>query len=223
MPNIRGVSAWRLLVYQKHLSRRIWNTLYVKFLYNIDFDIGEDRIEACHRLTKSDCTIVKFSRRKDCQHLMNIKKGLKDLNSTNLSFPEGTKIYVNDRLCPQYRGLWNECKKRGNDKKIYWYFTVYGALRFKQVENGPYKTIPHVNNLRALLPRSKFPCLELFRYLQAVLFVLIINKSQFFHYDQIIVTSVNLLHLIDRHFYNSLLFFKKHVFLLFSNIHVTKL
>ena len=95
-----------------------------KVFNSIGFDIEEDRIEACHRLTKSDRTIVKFSRRKDCQHLMRIKKGLKDLNPTNLSFPEGTKIYVNDSLCPYYRGLWNECKKLWNNKKIYSYFTV---------------------------------------------------------------------------------------------------
>ena len=30
---------------------------------------------------------------------MRIKKGLKDLSPTNLSFLEGTKIYVNDSLC----------------------------------------------------------------------------------------------------------------------------
>ena len=57
-----------------------------KVFNSIAFDIGEDRIEACHRLSKSDRTIVKFSRRKDCQHLMRIKKGLK----------EGAKIHVND-------------------------------------------------------------------------------------------------------------------------------
>ena len=66
---------------------------------------GEDRTEAFHRLTKSDGIIVKFSQRKDCQYLLRIKKGLKDLNPTNLSFPKDTKIYVNDSLCPYYRGL----------------------------------------------------------------------------------------------------------------------
>ena len=30
-----------------------------KVVISIGFDIGEDRIEACHRLTKSDHTIVK--------------------------------------------------------------------------------------------------------------------------------------------------------------------
>ena len=111
-------------------------------VFNITgFDIGEDRIEACHRLTKSDRTIVKFSRRKDCQHLMHIKKGLKDLNPAILSFPEGTKIYVNDSLGPYYNRLWNECKKIWNDKKIYSYFTINGTVTTKRVENGPYKSI----------------------------------------------------------------------------------
>ena len=71
-----------------------------KFFNSNSFDIDEDRIEACHRLTKSDRTVVTFSRRKDCQHLMRIIKGLEDRNSRNLSFPEGTKIYVSDSLCP---------------------------------------------------------------------------------------------------------------------------
>ena len=83
-----------------------------KVFNSFGFIMGEDRIEACHQLTKSDRTIVKYSRRKDCEHLMGIKKGLKYLNPTNLSFPEGTEIYVNDR------GLWNEYKKLWNNKKV---------------------------------------------------------------------------------------------------------
>ena len=125
-----------------------------KVFNSIGFDIEEDRIEALHRL-KSDRTIVKFSRRKDCQHLMRIKKELKDLNPANLSFPEGTKIHVNDSLCPYYRGLWKECKKLWNNKKIYSYFTVNGTVRFKQAENGPYKSITHINDLRALFPEEQ--------------------------------------------------------------------
>ena len=81
---------------------------------------------------------------------MRIKQRLKDVNPTNLSFPEGTKIYVNDSLCPYNRGLWNEVKKLWNNKKIYSYFTVNGTVRIKQAENGPYKNIAHVNDLRAL-------------------------------------------------------------------------
>ena len=125
-----------------------------KVFNSIGFDIEKDRIEDCHHLTKSDRTIAKFSQRKDCQHLMCIIKGLKDLNPTNLSFPEGTKIYVNDNLCPYYRGLWNECRKICNNTKICSYFTANGTVRIKQVENGPYKGITHINDLRALFPEE---------------------------------------------------------------------
>ena len=86
---------------------------------------------------------------------MRIKKGLKDLNPTNLGFPEGTKIYVNDSLYPYYMGLWNECKKLWNNKKVYSYFTVNGTVRIKQFENGPYKSIIHVNDWRALFPEQQ--------------------------------------------------------------------
>ena len=68
-------------------------------------------------------------------------------------------------------GLWNKCKKLWNNKKIYLYFTDNGTVRIKQVGNNPYKRIIHVNNLRALFPEEQIPCLEFFRYLQAVVFV----------------------------------------------------
>ena len=87
----------------KHTTCQVFNSF--------GSDIGEGIIEVCHRLVKSKCTTITFSRRKDWQHLMRIKKGLKDLDTTNLSFPEGTKIYLNNRLCPYYRGLCNEYKK----------------------------------------------------------------------------------------------------------------
>ena len=79
---------------QKTVESKDLEHTVCKVFNSIGFNIGKDRIEVCNRLTKSDRTIVKFSRRKDCQHLMRIKKGLKYLNLTNLSFPEGTKIYV---------------------------------------------------------------------------------------------------------------------------------
>ena len=43
-------------------------------------DISPDRIEACHRVGRTnDTVIVTFSRRKDCQHVWNIKKDLRQL------------------------------------------------------------------------------------------------------------------------------------------------
>ena len=43
--------------------------------------------------------------------MIRVKKDLKDLNPVDLDFPEGTQLFINDSLCPYYRGHWNECKK----------------------------------------------------------------------------------------------------------------
>ena len=121
-----------VIVFPKRVESKDLEHIACKVFNSIGFGIEEDRIEACHWLTKSDHAI-KLSRRKDCQHLMRIKKGLKDLNPTNLSFPEGTKIYVDVSLCPYYRGLLDECKKLWNNKKIYLYFTVNGTVRINHL------------------------------------------------------------------------------------------
>ena len=40
-------------------------------------------------------------------------------------------------------------------KKNYSYFTVNSTVKIKQVENGPYKSITHVKDLRALFPEER--------------------------------------------------------------------
>ena len=81
---------------------------------------------------------------------MRIKKGLKDLNPTNLSFPEGTKIYVNDSLCPYYRDYGMNARNFGIIRFILTLLLM--VVRIKQVQNGPYKSITHINDLRVLFP-----------------------------------------------------------------------
>ena len=64
--------------------------------------IHPDFVDDCHRLGKnSDRVIIKFSRRKD----------LKDLNTYALDLPKGTKIFVNQTLCPYYRMSWSKSKR----------------------------------------------------------------------------------------------------------------
>ena len=150
MPNIRDMRAIPKTIESKNLEQ-----IVCKIFNIISFDIEEGRIETCHRFTKSERTIVKFSGKNDRQYLMLVKVGLKDLDTTNLSFAEGTKIDINNSLCPYSRVLWNECKKLWNNKKIYSYFIVNSTVRIKQVENGPYKSITHVNDFRAPFPEEQ--------------------------------------------------------------------
>ena len=128
-----------------------------RILHHIGVNISGDKIEACHRLGKnSDRTIVKFSSRKDCEHTMRVKKDLKDLDATDLDLPAGTKLYINDSLCPYYRELWNEAKKLWNKKKIFSYFTVSGTVRIRLQEKGPYIIITHIDDLKELFPDEDF-------------------------------------------------------------------
>ena len=61
-----------------------------KVLQHNRAEICEEKIESCHHLNnkkKSDRTIVQFSRMKDCEQVMRVKKDLKDLNPTDSDFP----------------------------------------------------------------------------------------------------------------------------------------
>ena len=75
-------------------------------------DISPDRIEACHRVGRTnDTVIVKFSRRKDCQHVWSVKKDLKKLTLDDFELPGNSKLFINRSLCPYYKML---CLKARN-------------------------------------------------------------------------------------------------------------
>ena len=93
-----------------------------RVLHHIGVGITGEGIEACHRLKKqSDRTVVKFLRRKDCEHFMRKKSELRKLKPSELNLPNGTKLYINENLCPYYRGLWNQCKKLWNKQGIFFF------------------------------------------------------------------------------------------------------
>ena len=58
-----------------------------------------------------------ISRTKDSEQLRKVKKDLKDLNPTDLDFPEGSRLFINDTLCPYYKVLWIKYKKLWINKK----------------------------------------------------------------------------------------------------------
>ena len=51
-------------------------------------NIPSNRIEACHRVSKKSATvIVKFSRRKDCQQVLAVKKDLRKIKMVDVDLP----------------------------------------------------------------------------------------------------------------------------------------
>ena len=120
------------------LSRR-FATWFRKFVWICDHDI-----QACHHLKDKNWTIVKFTNKKDCQ--------LKGLDPAGVDLPEGTKIFINESLCPYYRGIWNKCKKLRVKQKVHQYYTINCLTRLQIEEFGQAKIITHMVDLQNLFP-----------------------------------------------------------------------
>ena len=74
----------------------------ISMMSDINVNIEENDIEACHRFDKPDVTsksketIVRFANRKNCNKIFENKKKLAKLNNQKHNFREGTKIFVSE-------------------------------------------------------------------------------------------------------------------------------
>ena len=118
----------------------------------IGVEINERDVQACHRLKEKERTIVKFVNRKDCLQILRVKKELKSLDPTELDFPQNTKSFINECLCPYYKGIWSKCKKLRTIQKIHQFYTISGLIRVKLEETDPSKIITHMVDLKDLFP-----------------------------------------------------------------------
>ena len=110
-------------------------------------------MDGCHRLGKNnDRVIVKFTCRKDCKQVFQVKKDLKDLTVDDLDLPRGTKIFVNQSLCPYYCILWSETKRLPSMDKINSFFISGGTVKIKIDENSKPLAIIHLDDLANNFP-----------------------------------------------------------------------
>ena len=116
----------------------------------IGVKIDERDVQACHYLKEKERTIVKFVNMKDCLQILRVKKELKSLDPTELGFPGNTEIFVNESLCPNYRGICSKCKKLKAIQKIHQFYTISGLIRVKLEETGPSKIITYMVYLKEL-------------------------------------------------------------------------
>ena len=116
-------------------------------------DISPDRIEACHRVGRTnDTVIVKFSRRKDCQHVWNVKKDLKKLTLEDLELPGNSKLFINRSLCPYYKMLWSKSKKLHSLSEIHSFFISGDTIKIRINENSSPLSITHVDDIGKPFP-----------------------------------------------------------------------
>ena len=129
-----------------------------EILQAIDVNVNPDDLEACHRLKKKERTIVKFSNRKTCLNALKNRKRLKDLNREEIGFPDETSLYLNESLCPYYRGLWGKCRGLLVDKLIARLWTYNGTVMIKFIDNDDAErfSITHDTDLFSFFPDRDF-------------------------------------------------------------------
>ena len=112
-----------------------------------------DNIEDLHQLSKkSDNVIIRFSRRKDCQHVLRVKNDLRNLNLRDLGFHGKNKIYINRSFCQYYRILWSKSKKLHSMGRIYSFYITGESIKIKVHENSTPLAITHVNDFEYHFP-----------------------------------------------------------------------
>ena len=119
----------------------------LKIFEKVGCHIEGNNIEVCHQINKkNERIIVKFSRRKDCQNILNAKKELRKLDMKEIGFPEGNPISVNQSLCTHYWVLWSKAKRLHSLKRIKSFYASRGTVTIKISENSLLLLITHVND-----------------------------------------------------------------------------
>ena len=95
----------------------------VNIFEKLGCNIPSNHIEPCHRVSKKSATvIVKYSRRKDGQKVLAVKKDLRKLKMEDIGLPGQNKFFINKNLCPYYKFLWSKIKKLHSLSKINSFF-----------------------------------------------------------------------------------------------------
>ena len=129
----------------------------IQVLNKVGSNISSESVEACHRISRSnDRVIIKFSRRKDCQQVLSVKKDLKNLNMADVGLPDNTRLFVNPSLCSYYKVLWSKSKKLLSMGKINNFYISNGTIKIKIHEDSTPISITHNSDFE-----EHFPAIDL--------------------------------------------------------------
>ena len=98
--------------------------------------MSDKDIEDCHRVGKRGTTIVKFCRKKVSKQVSNVRKDLTKLSMEDLQLTGQGKLYINQSLCPYYRGLLSKSKSLHRMGKIFSYYVSNGTVKIKIQETS---------------------------------------------------------------------------------------
>lgn len=130
--------------------------LTLEIFKSIDVDIPTENVHACHRIGKKGNAIIKLVNRKDVHQILVNKKKLKDTNKCDLGLEVNTKIYINESLCPYYKGLWTKAKKLLNKDRIDSFWTHNGSIKIKMLDDNKAIYVFHDNFFTENFPDFNF-------------------------------------------------------------------
>ena len=124
----------------------------VNIFEKLGCNIPSNRTEACHRVSKKSATVViKFSRRKDCQRALDVKKDLCKSKMDDVNLPGQNKL-INKSLCPYYKVLWSKNKKLHSLGKINSFFILGDTININVSENSLPLSTTQADDFRKKFP-----------------------------------------------------------------------
>ena len=125
----------------------------VNIFKKLGHNILSNNIEACNRVSKKSATVtITFSRRKDCQKVLAVKKDLCKFKMEDVGLSGQNKLFTNENLCPYYKVLWSKSKKLHSLGKINSFFITGDIIKIKVSENSLPLSITHVDDLGKYFP-----------------------------------------------------------------------
>ena len=132
-----------------------------------DFDKVEVHVESKDVQVKKITTgLFKIQQQKRQSSNFSCQGRFQMFGPSELDFPEGTRIFINDILCAYYGVLWNICKKLKGMGKLNVIFVSNGTVKVKMFKNDPV-SITHAADLKKMFPgidinNLQFVCREQF-------------------------------------------------------------
>ena len=124
-------------------------------------NILTEHIEAYHRISKKNLTvIVKFSRRKDCQQVRDVKRDLWKIKMEDVDLPGQNKLFINKILSPYYKVIWTKSKKLYSLGKMHSFSISCDTIKIRFSGNSSPQSLTHINDFRKYFPDVDLSPLE---------------------------------------------------------------
>ena len=111
-------------------------------------NLNQDCLECYHLLLsdKKNKIIVKFSRQKDAESVLQNKHKNKIFNPRSID-TDSKKIIINEGLCRYYKFLWSKCKKLWTEEWIDAFWVSKGQFKLRIEPEGGVSRISHIQDL----------------------------------------------------------------------------